>query len=81
MEETEIKVERHVLVPEHIKLSKEEAQEVLQTFNISFKQLPIILKSDKALKNLDVNHGDVIKIIRKSPVVGEAVFYRGVKNG
>lgn len=77
----EIQVERHVLVPEHIKLSKEEAQEVLQKFNISFKQLPVILKSDKALKNLDINPGDVIKIIRNSPVVGETVFYRGVKNG
>ena len=75
----EINIERHVLVPEHIKLTKEEKEELLKKFNISFKQIQSILKSDKALKNFDVKHGDIIKIIRNSPVIGKSIAYRGVK--
>ena len=42
------------------------------------KELPKISKKDPAIKELNVKVRDVIKIIRKSPTAGEAVFYRGV---
>lgn len=76
--EKKIDIAKHVLVPEHIKLTKEEAEQVLLSYNISFKQLPMISRKDVAIKNLDVKLGDVIKIIRKNPITGESVFYRGV---
>lgn len=74
----EIDITKHEFVPKHIKLSEDEAQEMLKKFNISRKQLPRILKEDPAIQKLDVKKGDVIKIIRKSPTTGEAEFYRVV---
>jgi len=71
-------VKTHVLVPKHIKLKKEEISEILQHYNIKKSQLPKIKKTDPAIEELEVEKGDVIKIIRKSPTVGETFFYRVV---
>lgn len=71
---------RHILVPEHVKLSAKEKEEVLTKHNISFISLPKIRLSDPALEHLDAKHGDIVKIIRKSATAGTAVFYRGVVN-
>jgi len=76
--EQEIKIERHVYVPKHVKLTEEEAEELLKNLNVARKQLPRILKEDPALANLEVKKGDIIKIIRDSPTTGEAEFYRVV---
>lgn len=73
----EIDVTKHILVPEHIKLTKEEAEGVLSNFNISFKQLPSVLKKDKGIKHLNAEPGDIIKIIRKEGNK-ETIFFRGV---
>ncbi len=73
-------VSKHILIPKHIKLNDKEKKELLEKYNISLKELPKILKDDPAITNLKVKPGDVIKIIRKSPTAGEAVFYRGVTN-
>jgi len=73
-------VEKHVLVPKHIKISEKEKEEVLKEYNITLKELPKILKDDPAIEKLNVKAGDVIKVIRKSPTAGESVFYRGVTN-
>ena len=76
--EQEIKIERHTYVPKHVKLSEEEAEEILKKLNVTKKQFPKILKEDPAIANIDVKKGDMIKIIRKSETVGEAEFYRVV---
>jgi DNA-directed RNA polymerase subunit H len=68
----------HLLVPKHLKVKDKEKQIIYATYNITFKELPKMLKNDSAIKNLNVKQGDVIKIIRKSPTAGEFVFYRGV---
>jgi len=54
----------HILQPKHIKLSEEQAQEVLDKLNISKNQLPKILSSDAALPEGCIV-GDVIRIERK----------------
>lgn len=69
---------KHILVPQHIKLSEEETEQILKAYNISFKQLPLINKNDPTIKDMDVKPGDIIKIIRKNTVTGESIFYRGV---
>ena len=69
---------QHTLVPKHVKLTEAEVQKVLEKYNISIKQLPKILRKDSAISNLQINEGDVIKIVRKSPTAGKAVFYRVV---
>ena len=69
-------VRTHILVPKHVKMTPEEVQELMKQYNIDKKQLPKIKKSDPAITNLDVEKGDIIKIIRKSPTIGESYFYR-----
>ena len=54
----------HILQSKHIKLKEEEAEKLLEEFNISKSQLPKILSSDPGLpENCQV--GDIIKIERK----------------
>jgi DNA-directed RNA polymerase subunit H (RpoH/RPB5) len=73
-------ITKHMFVPEHIKLSPAEKDEILNNYGISFKHLPRISISDPAIANLSVKKGDVIKIVRKSKTAGEIIFYRGVEN-
>jgi DNA-directed RNA polymerase subunit H len=68
----------HELVPKHEKLSKKEADELLEEYNISLKQLPQISKTDAAVKHLELSAGDIIRIERRSPTAGVAIFYRVV---
>ncbi|MBS3135587.1 DNA-directed RNA polymerase subunit H [Candidatus Woesearchaeota archaeon] len=73
-------IKKHFLVPKHTKVSEKEKSEVLEKYHISVYDLPLIVKNDPAIKELDVKPGDVVKILRKSPTAGEAVFYRCVIN-
>lgn len=73
-------VEKHILVPKHIKLSEKEKKELFEKYKISWKEIPKILKTDPIIQSLKAEVGDVIKIIRKSATSGEAVYYRGVAN-
>lgn len=70
----------HVLIPKHTKITKKEAQELLRKYNITQNQLPKISKNDAAIKHLEVEPGDIIKIERESPTSGKTVFYRVVIN-
>ena len=77
MAKTEIDLTKHVLIPKHTKLSDKEKQELFEKYGVSIKELPKISKDDPAIASLDIKPSDVIKIIRKSPISGESVFYRG----
>ncbi|KAA0008785.1 MAG: DNA-directed RNA polymerase subunit H [Thermoplasmata archaeon] len=66
----------HELVPEHVILSKEEAEEVLKKFNIKPEQLPKILTTDPVVKAIGAKKGDIIKVIRKSKTALKSVVYR-----
>jgi DNA-directed RNA polymerase subunit H len=76
-----VKITNHVYQPKHEIIPREEAEEVLKKYNAKPGQLPYILMSDKALEDLDVRPGDIIKITRKSPTAGESVYYRYVVEG
>lgn len=71
---------QHFLVPVHIKVSDKEKEELLKKYNVTIKELPKIYADDPAIRHLEAKENDIIKIIRKSPTAGEAVFYRGVIN-
>ena len=58
--------------------TEKEKDKLLDKYKISTRQLPKIAKKDAAIQHLDVKVRDVIKITRKSPTAGEAVFYRVV---
>jgi len=81
MDNNEINIFKHNLVPEHIKIDEKEKEKVLEKYNISLLQLPKIKLKDPALASLDVKSGDVIKIIRPSPTNKETIFYRVVVHG
>jgi len=70
-----------MLVPEHVKLTEEEEKAVLEEFNVSKDEIPKILKSDPAIQHLEIEYGNIIKIIRKSETNTETEFYRVVVNG
>ncbi len=73
-------ISKHILVPKHTKISDKEKKELYEKHKISFNALPKILRTDPAVKELNVKVGDVIKITRKSPTAGETIFYRGIVN-
>ena len=77
---TSFEIKKHVLVPKHTKVSEKEKKELLQKYQISVFDLPLIKKNDPAIKDIEVKAGDIVKIIRNSPTAGESIFYRAVIN-
>ena len=73
-----IHIDKHVLIPQHVKLSEKDKNELFDTYKISAKELPKIYKNDPAISEMDVKSGDVIKIIRQSQSAGETIYYRVV---
>lgn len=72
------KVDKHILIPKHSKLTDSQKEKLLEKYNISVKDLPRILKTDPAIISLGAKPRDVIKITRKSQTASEAIFYRVV---
>lgn len=66
----------HVLVPKHELISEEDKKELLDSLGISDNQLPKIFIVDPAIKELNAKPGDVIRITRKSELIGENTYYR-----
>jgi DNA-directed RNA polymerase subunit H len=69
-------VNKHALVPKHSKLGDKQTKELLTNYKITKDQLPKILLKDSALKSLDVNAGDIIKIERNSATAGKTTYFR-----
>jgi DNA-directed RNA polymerase subunit H (RpoH/RPB5) len=69
-------VNKHELVPKHSKLNESEKKKLFEDYNIDFKSLPKILKSDSAIEKLGVKAGDIIKIERDSKTAGTTIYYR-----
>ncbi len=68
----------HALVPRARVLSKEEKEELFKKYGVTEENLPKILADDPMVKALGAKRGDVIEIIRNSPIAGESVYYRVV---
>lgn len=73
-----VDISKHELVPKHEILSPAEKKELFENFNITKEKLPKIFSSDPALVDKKASHGDVVKITRKSPTAGQAIYYRVV---
>jgi len=71
----------HVLVPEHIKLTPEEAVEELRKWGLRVDQLPLMKASDPVARELGLKPGDIVKIIRRSEKAEEVVMFRYVVAG
>ena len=66
----------HILQPKHTRLKPEEVKKLLEKYNISVSQLPVIRLDDPALPEGCVK-GDVIKIERKEDEK-ITIYFRGV---
>lgn len=70
---------KHDLVPAHRILSQKEKEKLLDKYNISKFQLPIIKIKDSVIKNLEPRAEDVVEIKRKGPLGGYTYFRRIVE--
>lgn len=76
---TEIDVLSHELVPKHYIVSEEEKQKLIEKYRITkLSQFPMIKASDPVIKAIGAKPGDLVKIIRKSNIAKETVYYRFV---
>jgi len=73
-------IAKHHLVAKHSKLSDRDTKKLLEQYSIDIEQLPGILITDAAIKKLDPNLDDVIKIERISPTAKISYYYRRVIN-
>ena len=69
------------LVPKHILLSDEEANNILIEYKINKDNLPRIFSGDRIAKYYNVKPGQIVKIIRPSITAGEEIIYRVCING
>ncbi len=70
---------KHDLVPEHVILSEEESDEVLEELDVHPDQIPKILPNDPVVKSIGAKEGDLLKITRNSETAGEFIAYRLVR--
>ena len=70
----------HRLVPKHELLSESEADKVLEKYGITGDEMPKIERKDPAIKHLDANEGDIIKITRENKITGKSHYYRVVED-
>ena len=72
-------ITHHEIVPRHILLSQEEADQILKQYQTTKTQLPKLLTTDPVAKYYGMKTGDICKIIRQSPMTGESYYYRILK--
>lgn len=75
------KILDHIFVPKHEILSKEDAKATLKLYSSRPDQLPYILATDPAAKEIGAKAGDIVKITRSSETAGESLYYRLVIEG
>lgn len=75
-----VAVNQHRLVPAHTVLTKDEADKLLETLQVTITEIPKILISDAALDTLEAKAGDIVCIERFSRITGTSKYYRVVVN-
>ena len=76
----QIDVLLHDLVPQHILLTKEETQDLMDKYQITVIDLPQIFEKDPIAIAIGAKEGDIIKIIRQSKTTVKSIdYYRYVK--
>ena len=70
----------HKFVPQHILLTKEEAQELLNKYKIDVNDLPQMFEKDPVAIAIGAKEGDIVKIVRDSSTTVRTVdYFRYVK--
>lgn len=74
--ELRVNITKHMDVPRHIILSKEEIEKLKKELDINNAQLSRILTTDPVSRYYAAKKGDVFKIIRPSLAAGQTIVYR-----
>ena len=76
LDDLQVNITQHQLVPKHCVLTSDEKNELLDKYKIKEHQLPKIQQADPVAKYFGVKKRDVMKIIRPSETAGRYVTYR-----
>lgn len=69
-------ITEHMLVPPHEVLTKEEGENVLETYRARKRDMPLIRTNEDVAKYYNMKPGEITRIYRTSPLTCEAVAYR-----
>jgi DNA-directed RNA polymerase subunit H (RpoH/RPB5) len=72
-------ITKHLFASKHILIEDEEkVNEVLSMYRTTKSKLPTLLHTDAMSKYYGFKVGQLIQIVRRSPIVGESIMYRVV---
>ena len=69
-------VTEHMLVPIHEVLTKDEGENVLESYRARKRDMPLIRSNEDVAKYYNMKPGEIVRIYRPSPLTCEAVAYR-----
>lgn len=69
-------ISKHFLVPKHILLSKEEAEQFMEEYSLKKRDMGRIFIDDPMARYLYAKKDDIIQIIRGSLISGYSTYYR-----
>ena len=69
-------ITEHMLVPKHEVLTKEEGENVLESYRARKRDMPLIRTNEDVAKYYNMKPGEITRIYRPSPLTCESIAYR-----
>lgn len=69
-------ITEHMLVPPHEVLTKEETEDVLESYRARKRDMPLIRTNEDVARYYNMKPGEITRIYRPSPLTCESVAYR-----